>query len=352
MERIIYAILIIAIFYVLLYLIKEMAKRQFIFVNFKENTIGIVVGSGGGFIKPLIQSSTRKINQKTFDIVDIKENENIFNSKILDFFGLTGIKFIGIPGMHKTMYYTFRRNSLKQTPDNTTVDAGGGIYFTPHEEKINYALLNWDVYYARVESAEDKRMIPLNIDFIIPARICNIYKALYATQEWLEYVWSKVIPAMRRVARHKYDWIEQADIDEDGTLKTTTNNTNTKEMELFFNKNLVQTKKELYKKGIEIGEITVLRIVATGEQAEEFVRLSTAVVKARQEAKKERIDFGVEVERIEAVYSKIKEKDPNFILRFYETLEKMGEKGNMFVSPENFRNAMLTRIEKNEKNRR
>ena len=347
-DLIINSLLVTGIFYGLLLIIKESGKRNFILTAFRENTVGIVVGAGGGFIKALCQSRTKCLNPQTWEVENREEsNTQTMSEKIIDILGLTGIKFLGIPGTHQRPYHTFRFNSLRQTPDDTTKDAGGGIYFTPHDEKINYALLQWDVYYARVEAAEDKRMIPLNIDFIIPARICNPYKAIYGLQEWLEYVWTQIIPALRRVARHKYDWIEQTEVEEDGSLKMAATKADTEDMALFFNKNIEGTKDELKHKGVDIGEATILRIAAAGAQAEKFVELATKVVEAIQEAKKKRVDYKVEVERIAAVYGEIKKQDKEFIIRRLEAMEVTGEKGNMIIAAPDFNQALLGKMVSN-----
>jgi hypothetical protein len=68
----------------------------------------------------------------------------------------------------------------------------------PHPKKVlDYILLKDDVYGCRVEKAEDKILLPLDITAALTIRIVNPYKALFNVQNWNETVMNRVRPYIR-----------------------------------------------------------------------------------------------------------------------------------------------------------
>ena len=215
------------------YLIKEMAVRNFFFTLVDEGSAKAIMGAGdSGFQKFVWQFKNYTLNNPRCDSEydRAKDDWEAFTkkstgpNKIIKFFGLTGMRWLGLPGLHTVHSYRFRWNSLRQSADDNTTDAGG-IYFIPHDEVINYILLQEDVYYARVESAEDQDMVPLDFDITLRIKIVNPYKALFKVQEWLEATWSEMLPGIRRfIATRKWEQltkeIEKTEKDYEALQKT------------------------------------------------------------------------------------------------------------------------------------
>jgi len=57
-----------------------------------------------------------------------------------------------------------------------------------HEEIISHVLVQSDVYFVKVLSAETSEGIPVDVGFLLTISITNPYKALYRVQHWLEAV--------------------------------------------------------------------------------------------------------------------------------------------------------------------
>jgi K+/H+ antiporter YhaU regulatory subunit KhtT len=377
--------LIIVIPFLALTFIKVAADRDFIWTKVREGTAKAVVGAGNKFVKFLWQyngykliTTTEEANKyneshegkittkrEMWDIAEEQDNALTGTKNLLwDKLGLGGIQYYGLPGLHQIYSYKFRWNSLRQNEGPGATRSGGGIYFQSHSETLRYILLQADVYYARLEQAEDQRMIPLDVDFTIAIRIKNPYKALFKVQDWLEYVWGQILPAIRQTIRSYYDWIEEIEIDEKGNIKTTEATKEEKErMKRIIWEHLNKEKytsgrsdedkscdepgttKEKEEKpssiiaqireyyGIKIDDFTILRIDATGERKKEIVEMATKVIEVRQNAKATRIDYIVEVERLEAIYGKIRDLGPTGeLIRRLEAFEKSSKEGTVFVS--------------------
>lgn len=78
----------------------------------------------------------------------------------------------------------------------TGVAENGEVQSHP-KEKLDYILLKDDVYWAKVENAEDKELLPLNVEVILTQRVVNPRKALFAVQSWLETIINRTKPAVR-----------------------------------------------------------------------------------------------------------------------------------------------------------
>jgi hypothetical protein len=396
------------------YIFKIIANRDIFFSNFVEGTGKAIVGAGDKFIKFIIQyedyilletdknvemynqirmeqyrqqvdeynrkkttidkdkddnkrkSSVPKppLKKAKWDIIPIdkkiypklpdKPKESLLDDYLQNRLGLGGIHYIGLPGLHQIYSYVFRWNSLRQNPGQGVIESGGGIYFKPHIERLRFVLLQADVYYGKLEKAEDKRMLQLDVDFIISVRVKNLYKALFGPQEWLEYVWSQIVPAVRRVIRHNYDWIDEVETDEKGEFKTkASDDTNERIGREVWEKlsstkyasgqgdsdesgseeqlTIIEALRKFY--GIKIDDFTMLRIDVAGEKKAEFIDMATQVIKALQKAKADRIEFNVEKERLEKVWSTIQGFGDigEFILRM-ESLVNASKEGTVFVS--------------------
>ncbi len=366
---------LLVIIITILYIIKMAADRDIFVTNVREGTGKPIMGAGNKFIKFLWQydgyrlltsiDKAQAYNKKNgtkkdiWDIVPLTQDEkaeSINSGNFLsDKLGLGGIQFYGIPGLHKIYDYRFRWNSLRQNPGKNTEESGGGIYFEPHDYILRYVLFQSDIYYAKLEKAEDRRMLQLDVDFTIAVRVRNPYKALFRVQEWLEYTWGQILPAVRRTIRHYYDWIDEIKFNESGEAVIEDSDEEAKEKadrmgriiweklnEIKYTdgqgdpttdgaKSIIEKLFEYY--GVQIDDFTMLRIDVAGDKKGEFVEIATKVIKSLQNARAKRIDFNVEVERLQAVYGKIQGLgDIGALVRRLEAYEKSSEHGTVLVS--------------------
>lgn len=227
-------LLMVANYFSLPYLIKEMAERDFIFTIVKEGYAKIIISSGS-FKKVVFSyehrwmkkpgkkdlsagkcsywdiipySELREVNP---DLLKDKSDEEIDKiifeeksrlekrvEKYYNRFGLNGIFLVGWPGIHSVYKYNFAWTSVTEVFDSS---AGATKYTLKHNPKreIDYVLLKPDVYAFSEREAEDKNMVPLTIDCSMPIAIRNPYKASFKVQKWLEMIWQSYLPKIRKL---------------------------------------------------------------------------------------------------------------------------------------------------------
>jgi len=157
----------------------------------------IAIKGAGEFRKALIQWRDWKLDKDSLDLKPLEKGEKP-RRRILG-----GLRPYGLWPLDRIYKYKFEWTGLKQD--------GQILYHPP--EILDYILLKQDVYFAKVEKAEDSRLLPLDIGFILTISITNPYKALFAVQNWLEAVINRTIPIIRtRVTEEPYEKLIQ-DID-------------------------------------------------------------------------------------------------------------------------------------------
>jgi hypothetical protein len=113
-----------------------------------------------------------------------------------------GLRFVGIWPLDKVYTYKFRWRGIE------IVEAREKVEF--REKVIDYILVRPDVYWTKIEGAETAppERIPLDIEFLVTARVINPYKALFkAPPNWLENVLSRLNALFR-------DWVATKSLDE------------------------------------------------------------------------------------------------------------------------------------------
>ncbi|PIR13719.1 hypothetical protein COV49_01265 [Candidatus Falkowbacteria bacterium CG11_big_fil_rev_8_21_14_0_20_39_10] len=312
--------------------IKELASRDWFFTIVNEGSAKAIMG-GGGFQRFVWQYKNQLLNVPgaswhndkiaDWEVIQAKDKKP---SWLITFWGLTGIRWLGLPGLQNIYSYTFKWNSLAQdSRADGVIDAGGGIYFKPHTEVINYILLQPDVYYVKLEEAEDAKMVPLNIDFTMRIRIVNPYKALFRAQEWLEITVSEIIPLMRRLTP------------QDEWENLTKNKGSLVGSFLQMSSQAIQDLTDDYGVEIETNGVKILRIAPGGKLAEEYEKAATEEFKADQEAKKIGVLATAEEGRIQKVYGKIQSFGPlGEMVRHVEALETVskGSSNTIVSAPE------------------
>lgn len=157
------------------------------------------VTQGGQPIKCLIQWEGHTISQETGTDADgnsvtkwdVAKDGTVVNEKTQKephhLFG--ALRFFGWYPVDRIYAYAF---------EWTAITENGEIRRHP-KEKLDYVLLKDDVYWARVEQAEDIELFPLIIETLFTMRVINPYKALFVPQNWLEMVINRSKPAVRNV---------------------------------------------------------------------------------------------------------------------------------------------------------
>jgi len=85
-----------------------------------------------------------------------------------------------------------------------------------HQEKIDYIIVQDDIFYTFIGGAESKDLLPMDIQLLLTIRIVNPYKALFRVQNWLEAVQNQTKPALRGFAASKtyIDLIKKKEVTE------------------------------------------------------------------------------------------------------------------------------------------
>ncbi|PLX21524.1 hypothetical protein C0584_02255 [Candidatus Parcubacteria bacterium] len=323
---ILFGVLGLIVFFILsLYLLKALAKLDIFVTTVCEGQAKAIMGAGGGgFRRIIFQYSKHSINNEgditrgeTSPVISgWKRSKDWLSNKL----GLSGIKFVGLPFLHTIHEYNFKWNSLKQTDNEEGVKDAGGIYYKPHAEDIKYILLQPDVYYARIQEAEDKNMVPLDLDLTVQCQVVNPQKALFDVQEWLEMVWGLVLPAIRRyVAKSDWEVLAKKTDQESETFKDAL------QVDLDNIKNRF---------GIHVSSFQILRVKPGGSRATMYEEAATKLFEAKAEAKSIKELAKAEQFRIRKEYGTIKEYDElGQLIRRLEALEKAAEQeSNTIIS--------------------
>lgn len=258
-------------------------NRWFTFV--KEGTAKIVV-KGDAFKKVLIQWTDHTVDDEQ-NVVDGEEPWHPFG----------GFRFYGFWPLLDVYTYNFKWSGVTED---------GEVVKHP-KELIDYILLKDDVYWVKVEKAEDKNLLPLDIELFLTISIVNPHRALFSVQNWLETVINQIKPTVRDIiTNNDYEnWIKNSD-GIGGEI-----------YEKAEEKGLLTEFETEY--GVRIKKIQVKKI----DPPEDYRKETMAGYLAEVEKKKTVIQAQAEQERIGLVFSKIQEfGDLGKLLKTLEAVEK------------------------------
>jgi len=98
-----------------------------------------------------------------------------------------GLYFYGLSPFYKIDTYYFQWTGVKENGE-----------LQPHpKEKLDYIILKDDVYWAKIENAEDSKLLNLTVEIFFTIRVVNPHKARFNVQNWLETVINRSKPAVR-----------------------------------------------------------------------------------------------------------------------------------------------------------
>lgn len=152
-----------------------LAPRNIFFTFVKEGTAKIVV-RGDKFQKVLIQWEGYALDED-WNVVERAARGRFFG----------GMRLYGFWPFDQIYTYNFQW---------TGVAENGEIQAHP-KKRIDYVLLKDDVYWAKIEKAEDNELLPLDVEVLLTQRVVNPRKALFAIQNWLETIINRTKPAVR-----------------------------------------------------------------------------------------------------------------------------------------------------------
>lgn len=168
----------------ILYLVYFRLAPQNLYWTFVQEGTSKIVKRGGGAVRGLIQYKD-KILDKDWNVVDGKE-EHLFG----------GLRFYGWWPKEEIHTYKLRWTSVQES--------GKPV---PHEEELSSILLKEKIYAMRIEGAEDKDGIPLDIDLFITLKVVNPYNAAFIGEDYLELVLNRISPLFREYVRN-YGFME------------------------------------------------------------------------------------------------------------------------------------------------
>ncbi len=289
-------------FFLLAFFVLAPENRFFTFVS--EGTAKAVVRSEK-FHRILFQWEDHTIDEEG-NIVEVSEqNPPLSNWQMLRMGRLFGgFYFYGFHPVDDIYIYDFEWWGLK--PDGT-------VEYHPRET-LDYILLKEEVYFTKVEKAEDYDRLPLDVSLIMRIRVVNPYKALFRIDNWLEAVINRIKPAVRdRITRERFDQLirKQEAIGR----------------EIYENiREIIEGFQRDY--GVLVLAVEVINIDPPPEQREATLKEFLA----KQERKRIEIEATAESNRIKKVYGRIQEFDElGKLVRVLEALEKSPAQGAKWV---------------------
>lgn len=290
-------ILVVGLLVAYLFLAKPSQNRWFTLV--KEGTAKIIV-RGGKFEKALIQweghtfakeirrGKDGEIIQDKWDVVEGEESWHPFG----------GFRYYGFYPFKDVYIYDFQW---------TGVTENGEVTHHP-KETLDYILLKDDVYWAKVEKAEDKELLPLEVELILTVRIMNPYKAIFNVQNWLEAVINRIKPWTRDAVTH--DSYENLIKDKDRIGKDIYNSLD--------NAGLLKNE-FIARYGVDVRKIEVKEI----NPPEDYRDITLRKYTAERDKEKIEVEAEAEAKRLDTVYRKIQEfGDLGKLVRALESIEK------------------------------
>ena len=244
-----------------------------------------------------------------WNVVAAEEPQQRSQSRL---FGWTsGLRWVGIPFVNSVHSYRFKWTSYE---DEKIVSK---------EETIDFILVQDDVYYAFVDEAETKGMVPVNVSLLLTLRVVNPYKALYRVQHWLEATQNRIKPAFRSfVALKEFEELTKQREAVEEELNSFLRGTKVDE---FISDNY----------GVELVAVEIVRIDPAGEWAAKFAEAATKKWLAEKDKDQIEVLADAEVQRLDRIYGKVASYgDTGLFIRAVEAVEQAGKgPSNLVIFP-------------------
>ena len=284
-----------------------------LFFTFVEESTAKIIVKGGAFDKILIQFKDYTFNENwnvVAEGVQARITGAVTYHEPKHFFG--GLRFYGFWPIVDVYTYSLRWTSIHEN----------GLPFQ-HEEILSSVSLKDFVYYASVKEAEDKGMVPLDVDFLITLRVVNPYNSAFKSQDWLELVLNRAKPLFREfIARHTFEELIREKQKKGGELWVEINEAGKiAEFERDYGAKIKEG-------GIEIKDITPKSTgnpVQTAAMKKYLAQKEAERVAAEAEGTRQKTitEADGEAERVKKIYGQIKHFDElGKLIRTLEALEK------------------------------
>lgn len=266
-------------------------------VIFNQKFDRFIMSYSGYCFQGELVKEIRKDQEEYWEVVkDTRIRKKTVLSKLFE-----GIHFIGIPPFAQIQRYrmTWIEWGYPKKSDGTVEIEKAPI---PHDETISHILVQSDIYFVRVLSAETKEGVPFDVGCLLTIRITNPYKAQYRVQHWLELVTNQTEGSTRIFIGVKEAVELFTTKDENGAEtpgpKAKLSPTCSEELEGFLKTNLDKYKHEY---GVTVEKIQIQSIEPAGPESEKYRDLLTKKYEAQQEAQRVRISADADAYRIRAI---------------------------------------------------
>jgi hypothetical protein len=242
--------------------------------------------------------------------------------------------WIGLPFSHSVYDYHFQWTSLRQGVLERAEAVEGGLQAIVQQEKLedllisrdkmlDYVITKDDIYVIRFQDIEDKEMIPLSSLAPLTIRVRNVYRALFASEQWLEQVTNFLRSYVKDyIGNKEFSELAKAKskVQSDEILNESSPTDNVSVKDYILNK-----------WGVEILHLNLVNIDPGGKRHEAYETAAATAYLKKQEAAGIREIADAEAYRASTVAAALKD-DPNaLIVRTLEAYETMGENGNVIV---------------------
>lgn len=269
------------------------SNRFFTFV--KEGTAKIVV-KADQYNKTLIQWKDYTLDDEGNVVKDGTRKKGRTYREPRHLFG--GLRFYGLWPLLDIYTYRLRWTSIRQD---------GAI--SPHDEMLDYALLKDHLYLVKIDRAEDKDMVPLDIELLVTMRVVNPYRAIFRVQDWVEMVLGRMKPLFRQyVAENTFKQLVERKQQAGGELWERLLKTG--EIKLFRNEYGIEVREG----GVEMKDIT---------PPPQYQEAATRKYLAEREKERITVEAEAEATRLKTVYEMIQKfGDLGKLVRTLEAVEK------------------------------
>jgi len=236
--------------------------------------------SGTGYRRSETDEEVREhFEPHPWDVVRLLPGETEDNSPLsqIPIFGgfLSNIYWIGIWPFGQIHTYKMRWVSWDYPHTDTSVTSAEKQPI-PHQEEIDYVLVQEDVYWVKIPKAETREGIPVDLNLLLTLASCNPYKSLFKVERWVEATTNQAEADGREFV---------------GLLKFENlfgDKTATAEM---LNENALQELRRFRSQyGINAKLVQIQSLDPAGERGEQYRELSTKKYEAEQLAKARKIE--------------------------------------------------------------
>jgi len=241
---------------------------------------------------------------------------------------LGGLHLVGIPGIFSVYSYNFRWATVKPQREP-------GEQVERREERISHIFVKDYVYLAEIYGAETKGLVPLDISFLVTARVVNPYKALFRVHDWVNVIVARIEAYFRQyVALTEYQEIIGKKQQMGGEIMKALGETGMLEHEPD-----PKVPNDTHRKGIfwedygvKVKNIEMREITPSGENKKAIQEAATRKWVAEREAERILTLADAERQRVDIVYSAVRgHGEEGLRIRTLESIDNAGAKQGNWV---------------------